>query len=425
MSVKAHTTMASIFLKDGVFVARFRHKGVEFKRSLKTGDRRDAELALAEITRVIHRLRVGLMTVPEGVPVPDFVLSGGTLTAAPEPEPEPPPVPTVAEAVTQYRGNLAHLAHTTRMTVAVHLRNFQGGIGRLTGAPVNEIREADLKAYIQARLGARARDTVKKERSTLVAFFDWCASEGFVSASPAAALVRVKGSGDPPRFQTRAEIEAAIGRGGLTRPEEWALWDRLYLTPGEIGEILELVRTRSRHEVSHVLHAIPAYTGMRRGEILRLRWADVEFDHDGIVARSKKQSRQADETTRRIDLHPALKTILREWLRKRPKGQFVACDDGSLDPLARHQAEERFWQPLKGTRWVIPERNNRPKIGFHTYRHSFASNLAAAGVDQRVIDEFMGHTTEAMRKRYRHLFPKAKRSAIEMLAFKAFEAGNT
>jgi integrase len=51
-------------------------------------------------------------------------------------------------------------------------------------------------------------------------------------------------------------------------------------------------------------------------------------------------------------------------------------------------------------------------VGFHTYRHSFASNLAAAGVDQRIIDEFMGHTTEAMRKRYRHLFPKDRRSAM-------------
>ena len=40
------------------------------------------------------------------------------------------------------------------------------------------------------------------------------------------------------------------------------------------------------------------------------------------------------------------------------------------------------------------------------FRHSFASNLAAASVDQRIIDEWMGHQTEEqMRTRYRHLFP--------------------
>jgi integrase len=51
--------------------------------------------------------------------------------------------------------------------------------------------------------------------------------------------------------------------------------------------------------------------------------------------------------------------------------------------------------------------------GFHVFRHSFASNLAAAGVDQRMIDEWMGHQTEAMRKRYRHLLPDQRRKAIE------------
>ena len=42
----------------------------------------------------------------------------------------------------------------------------------------------------------------------------------------------------------------------------------------------------------------------------------------------------------------------------------------------------------------------------------FASNLAAAGTDQRVIDELMGHTTEAMQKRYRHLLPDQRREAV-------------
>ncbi|MEO2091861.1 MAG: AsnC family transcriptional regulator, partial [Gemmataceae bacterium] len=50
--------------------------------------------------------------------------------------------------------------------------------------------------------------------------------------------------------------------------------------------------------------------------------------------------------------------------------------------------------------------------GYHAFRHSFASNLAAAGVDQRVIDELMGHTTVEMQKRYRHLFPDQRRAAI-------------
>jgi len=50
--------------------------------------------------------------------------------------------------------------------------------------------------------------------------------------------------------------------------------------------------------------------------------------------------------------------------------------------------------------------------------------MAAAGVDQRIIDEFMGHTTEAMRRRYRHLFPAQRRDAIRSFSL-ATAAGNS
>ena len=121
--------MASIFLKDGVYVARFRHHGREYKRSLKTGGRQDAELALVEITRVILRLRLRLMSVPDGVSVPDFVLSCGTLTAPvpePTPDPDPPTVPTLAEAVAQYLQTPAHLAPTTERGGTFLIMRLQG-----------------------------------------------------------------------------------------------------------------------------------------------------------------------------------------------------------------------------------------------------------------------------------------------------------
>lgn len=78
----------------------------------------------------------------------------------------------------------------------------------------------------------------------------------------------------------------------------------------------------------------------------------------------------------------------------------------SIQMLKQTFTTKCFRRCLKGTKWVRMR-------GFHVFRHSFASNLAAAGIDQRIIDEFMGHQTEAMRRRYRHLFPEQRRKAIE------------
>jgi len=413
--------MANLGKKNGVYLARFRFHGKEYKRSLKTADKKDAGAAMHGVERALHRLAVGALAVPPGVDPGDFIVSGGTL-APPAPAPGRRPVPTFGSAVQEFLENLGHLAESNRYTVGVHLRNLRKTLARKKDAPLDRVERRDLEAYLQARLKERAHTTVSKERDTVVDFFLWAVACGYLATSPAADLTRVKAGGDPPPFRTAQEIEAVVNRGGLSESESWGLWRCLYLTPAEIGEVLRLVRERARHDVSFLLHALAAYTGARRGELLRLRWGDIEFDQDSLVARSKKQSRQAVETKRRIDLHPELKDILLDWQKRRPRGQFVACDADSLDPLTPKEANQRFWQPLRGTPWCPSSRKNLFKINFNRYRHSFASNLAAAGVDQRVIDEFMGHQTEPMRKRYRHLFPKTRRSAIESFSLAAKEA---
>jgi integrase len=114
-----------------------------------------------------------------------------------------------------------------------------------------------------------------------------------------------------------------------------------------------------------------------------------------------------------------LRAVLLDWRAKRPRGQLVVCEAGSDAPLTSRQTSGRFYGPLRGTPWCLLSRRDWFKVGFHTYRHSFASNLAAAGVDQRVIDEYMGHTTEAMRRHYRHLLPGARQAAIRCLSFTA------
>ncbi len=396
--------------KGETYVARFRDTNREYKKSLKTSDLADARAAMHSVEQTLHRILTGLIQVPEGVDPGDFIISAGTLTASSR---RRTALPILSDLVGDYLANPSHVSPSYLSTLAVHLRNFARNLGTRTEQPIDRITHRDLDQYLQLRLRDRTGDTVFKERFTLINLFDWAVAHGHLTESPALRLPTIKGNSDKPPFRTTAEIEAILSRGGLDEVEAASSWDSLYLLPSEIADLLAIVKSQSTDPLSPLLHLIPAYTGMRRGEILRLVWSDIEFEHESILARSRKQSRQRSETVRRIDLHPELKILLLRWREASPRGQDVISEASSARPLNVQKATPSFCQPLRGTPWCLNSSRRWFKVGFHTYRHSFASNLAARGVDQRIIDEWMGHQTEAMRKRYRHLFPKDRRSAIE------------
>lgn len=77
----------------------------------------------------------------------------------------------------------------------------------------------------------------------------------------------------------------------------------------------------------------------------------------------------------------------------------------SVLPVTRDEAHDHFKRTLADSKWAVLR-------GYHVLRHSFISCLAAAGVDQRIIDEFVGHQTDEQRRRYRHLIPDVKQQAI-------------
>jgi integrase len=98
---------------------------------------------------------------------------------------------------------------------------------------------------------------------------------------------------------------------------------------------------------------------------------------------------------------------MQSWFAAHPGGQFtLAQPDGA--PLNVDLMDHRFAAAVRGTTFAVMR-------GWHVLRHSFASVLASKGVDQRIINAFMGHSSEQMAARYRHLIPATTKSAIMML----------
>jgi hypothetical protein len=221
--------------------------------------------------------------------------------------------------------------------------------------------------------------------------------------APVANLSYPKGKIKPP-FQTREQIERQIEREGVPEAERPALWECLFLTLPELDEVLDLVRRRERLPHAYPMFAFAAHTGARRGEIRRALVTDFDFDAKTVLIRERKKDHEKVETYRTVPMSPKLEAVMREWFATHPGGPHAVCTAAGT-PITEHYATKLIVNALKNTRWaVIP--------GWHCFRHSFISNCAARGVDRRLIDQWVGHTTEAMRRRYRHLVPAVSQAAL-------------
>jgi len=283
---------------------------------------------------------------------------------------------------------------------------------------VRSLTRDDLQRYINARAKKKGRHgktlspvTIRKEVTTLSGIWTWAMAGGKVGPFPNKGLKYPKVQEKPP-FQTWQEIEKQIERGGLSDDEQAELWDCLFLSIKETGELLKHVKKAAIQPFIYPMFLLAAHTGARRSELVRSRVND--FDDETVMIRERKRTK-GKLTTRRVPLSPFLKKTMAAWFKEHPGGPYTFCmyeaehskkKRPEPRPITRDEAHDHFKRTLNGSKWGKLR-------GWHVLRHSFISNCARKGIDQRIIDSFVGHTTDEMRRRYTHLFPSAKKEAIE------------
>ena len=148
-------------------------------------------------------------------------------------------------------------------------------------------------------------------------------------------------------------------------------------------------------------------TGLRLGELLALRWIDVDLETGRIIVR-RAVSRGVIGTpkngrTREVGLSKQAAQALKDYPRR--SSLVFAAPDGSM--LTKGATKWPLWNAAKqaGLR----------RIGWHVARHTFASHLVMRGAPLKTVQELMGHSTIEMTMRYAHLSPDARRQAVELL----------
>lgn len=229
------------------------------------------------------------------------------------------------------------------------------------------------KAKMPEARRPRSNSTLNHELGTLKQLFNKAVAWGFAEKNPTAKVKLLPTTKGRTRFLT---VEEA---GALLRA-----------APGHLRPIL--------------LAALE--TGMRRGEIMNLKWADVDMKGGMIYVAETKTGRP-----RHIPMSSRLRATLGR-LPRRLGSNYV------FTGIKRFPKIGRDGEPFHDVRTSFENACRRAGIEgfrFHDLRHTAASHMVMAGVPFKTVGEILGHTTAAMTERYSHLTPEHKRKAVEML----------
>ena len=155
--------------------------------------------------------------------------------------------------------------------------------------------------------------------------------------------------------------------------------------------------------------------GLRLGELIGLRWEDVDLVAGRIMVRRAIARGIAgtpkNGRTREIPMSDELLRALKA--HRHLRGELVFCD-----AMGRLLTKEECRHPL----WRACKRAGLRLLGWHALRHTFASHLVMRGAPLKAVQELLGHSTIEMTMRYTHLSPDVRKDAVRLLDRRAVGA---
>ncbi len=142
-------------------------------------------------------------------------------------------------------------------------------------------------------------------------------------------------------------------------------------------------------------------TGLRRGEVLQLKWADIDLLRCRLIVRGDNAK---SGKSRYVPLNDEALKALQHWRSDTGSAEWVFAgrDGGRMLAVKTSWAGVLVSAAITDFRW-------------HDLRHHFASRLVMKGVDLNTVRELLGHSDLSMTLRYAHLSPEHKADAVAKL----------
>lgn len=159
-------------------------------------------------------------------------------------------------------------------------------------------------------------------------------------------------------------------------------------------------------------------TGLRKGELIALRWQDVDWIAQRVRVRRNHVLGEFDtpksrRSTRSVPMSRRVARELDQWQQTTRWGRpddLVFAEPASGEVLRRGALMRRYCRALKAAQL-------EPTHRFHDLRHTFGTQMAAAGVPMRTLQEWMGHRDISTTQHYADYAPCAEEVAMVDRAF--------
>jgi integrase len=182
-------------------------------------------------------------------------------------------------------------------------------------------------------------------------------------------------------------------------------------------EVMALVRA-AENEQDGVLYLTAAFTGLRLGELLGLRWEDVDFEADAIrVRRNWTMGREGTPKSGRGRAVPMMEEVAQALARHSQRERFIGAQDLVFcDPLGRHLGYRSLTRRYKESQ----ARAQLRALRFHDLRHTFGTH-AIRHADPREVMEWMGHADLATTQKYLAYKPRGDAARRLSAGFRVHE----
>jgi integrase len=217
----------------------------------------------------------------------------------------------------------------------------------------------------------------------------------------------------------------------LADPPKASAWRRpetLVWTAPQLRQFLEEI---SEHRLYSAFF-LAANTGMRRGEVLGLRWKDIDFDTArlsvqqalvNVAYRLELADVKTHSGRRTIDLDERTIAVLGEHRQRQHQEQLLVGRQGKAETLVFSHPDGSPVHPDYVSQVFDRHlaRSALPRIRFHDLRHTHATILLQAGVPVKVVSERLGHANPAFTMTvYQHVLPGMQADAAAMFSATVF-----